>query len=342
MIHRPLRRRALMTALAAATLAAAIPAGASAAEAVDLGVLRLTSHAPSFIAYERGYFRDEGLDVTMQFFEAAQPMSVAVAAGDVDYGMTAITGGLISLAEKGALKVIGGALSESPGVPGAMILASNAAYADGLTDPSKIAGRSFGTTTAGSSFHYMLNKVAEANHIPMADIRMRPLQKVGAIVGALTSGQIDGWIIQPSIGNGLVAEGHAKKIGDFNAIDPNYQVTVVFSSAAMAKDQRATTEAFLRALARGAHDYNAAFVDHSADAAEIAALDGIVHKYVQEDLPDADFAQMMATTSMRINDGLALSMGSITDQLEWFKREGMVSPDITSETLVDSSFVQSR
>ena len=130
MIHRPLRRRTLMTALAAATLAAAVPAGASAAEAVDLGVLRLTSHAPSFIAYERGYFRDEGLDVTMQFFEAAQPMSVAVAAGDVDYGMTAITGGLIT--RYGVRRII---------VAGACLTAASVAVAlTGKTFPHFITG----------------------------------------------------------------------------------------------------------------------------------------------------------------------------------------------------------
>ena len=42
---------------------------------------------------------------------SAQPMAVAIASGDVDYAVTAISGGLISLAQKGAIKVIGGALS---------------------------------------------------------------------------------------------------------------------------------------------------------------------------------------------------------------------------------------
>ncbi len=45
-------------------------------------------------------------------------MAIAVASGDIDYAVTAISGGLISLAEKGAVKVIGGALSEEPGIDG--------------------------------------------------------------------------------------------------------------------------------------------------------------------------------------------------------------------------------
>ena len=67
---------------------------------LNVGALRFTSHAASFVAFERGYFAEEGLDVEFRFFEAAQPMAVAIASGDADYAVTAISGGLISLAEK--------------------------------------------------------------------------------------------------------------------------------------------------------------------------------------------------------------------------------------------------
>ena len=85
----------------------------------------------------------------------AQPMAVAIASGDVDYAVTAISGGLVSLADKGAIKVIGGALSEEKGIDGQKFLASDAAYQAGVTAPAMLDGKSFGMTTAGSSFHYM-------------------------------------------------------------------------------------------------------------------------------------------------------------------------------------------
>ena len=44
---------------------------------MTVGALRFTSHAASFVAFERGYFAEEGLDVEFKFFEAAQPMAVA-------------------------------------------------------------------------------------------------------------------------------------------------------------------------------------------------------------------------------------------------------------------------
>ena len=92
-----------------------LASAAQAAEPVRLGLLHTLSPAPFYIAQERGYFRDEGIDLTFRFFEAAQPIAAAAVSGDIDVGVTALTGGFFNLAEKGTLKVIGGALHEQRG-----------------------------------------------------------------------------------------------------------------------------------------------------------------------------------------------------------------------------------
>ena len=43
---------------------------------------------------------------------------------------------------------------------------------------------------------------------------------------------------------------------------------------------------------------------------------------------------------MRINAGAAINKASVTDQLDWFKSEGLVKDSITYDMLVDSSYVQ--
>ena len=94
-------RLAGAAAMGAAAMGAVLPQAASAADKVTVGALRFTSHAPSFIALERGYFADEGLEVELKFFQAAQPVAVAIASGDIDFGVTALTGGFFNLADKG-------------------------------------------------------------------------------------------------------------------------------------------------------------------------------------------------------------------------------------------------
>ena len=333
------RRRAL-AGLAAASSLTVLGRPALAATKVKVGVVRLASHAPSFIAFERGYYRDEGLDVELKFYEAAQPMAEAIATGDADYVVTAMSSGLVSLAEKDAIKVIGGALSERKGLAGAVILASSKAYGAGLTDPSQLRGRTFGITTAGSSFHYMCHKIAEATGIPMAQITLQPLQTVRAIVEALGSGRIDAWAVQAGVASKMVADGTARQIGLVSDYAPDYQVTTVSTSTANAVNERAMTQAFVRAYSKAIGDYNAAVVEKTASPGEVAEVAKIVHKYVDSDRPFEDARKTFVDSAMSFNRGCALALDSVKDQLQWFKAEKMVSGTITPEMLFDTSYVE--
>ena len=302
-----------------------------------MGALRFTSHSASFIAAERAYFKDAGLDVELRFFQAAQPMAVAIASGDLDYAVTAISGGLISLADKGAIKVIGGALSEEPGIDGQKILASDAAFKSGLTSPAGLDGKKFGISTAGSSFHYMGSKVAQAEG---ADVSFTPLQKVGAIIGALKSGQIDAWSIVPHIAKPLAGSGAVHIIGSISDYLPNYQVTTVFTSAKNAADERGQTNDFIKAFGMGASDYNATMIDKANGDDGVNEMVDLIHKYVYTDRPREKAAPSIINGTMRINEGARLNTASVQDQLSWFQSEGLIDGDITLDTFVDTSYVE--
>lgn len=331
------RRKALiLMGGAAAATGLAAPAIAS-GKKIKVGALRFTSHSGSFIAYERDYFKEAGLDVEFEFFQAAQPMAVAIASGDVDYAVTAVSGGLISLAQKGAIKVIGGALSEEPGIDGQKILASDAAFKAGLTSPAGLDGKSFGMSTAGSSFHYMGSKVAEAEGVSM---KFKPLQKVGAIIGALKSGQIDAWSIVPHIAKPLAGSGAVHIIGNISDYLPNYQVTTVFTSAKNAADERGMTGDFIAGFSRGVDDYAAAMIDKTGGEDGVNEMVDLIHKYVYTDRPREKAAPSIINGTMRLNKGAALNLASLQDQLSWFQTEGLVDADITMETLVDTSYVE--
>jgi NitT/TauT family transport system substrate-binding protein len=333
-------RRWWIGAMAGAIASASLAQAVQAADKISVGALRFTSHAASFVAFERGYFKQNGLDVEFKFFQAAQPMAVAIASGDVDFGVTAISAGLINLAEKGAIKVIAGALQEEKGIDGQMILVSKKAYDAGLTSAAKLKGHSFGITQAGSSFHYMASKVAEAEGLSSKDIKFVPLQKVGAIIGALKSGQIDAWSIVPHIAKALAKNPAIMPIGKIADYIPNYQVTTVFTSAKNAADNKDLVKRFLKAFSQGADDFNAALVDKTAGDKAGEDMVKLVHKYVYSDRPYEKAAPSIRNGSMRINKNARLNLTNVKDQLAWFQGEGLVSKSIGIDMLVDSSFVE--
>ncbi|SFH77122.1 ABC transporter substrate-binding protein [Albimonas pacifica] len=329
-------RLAGAAAMGAAALGAILPEPASAADKVTVGALRFTSHAPSFIALERGYFADEGLEVELKFFQAAQPVAVAIASGDIDFGVTALTGGFFNLADKGALKVVAGLYAEDPSANGTALLASNQAFEAGLKTPADLKGRSFGMTQQGSSFHYQAALFAEANGFSVEDMDLKPLQKVGSMIGALKSGQVDAIAMVPHIAAALDASGAAHIIGWLKDMGP-YQVTTVFTSTENATENRDMVERFLRAYQRGVEDYAAAFLAETPDPATTDAMVELIHGYVYADQPLEQAAASIKAGAVYMSTDL--DVADVEKQLAWFKAHGLAPEGLTTEELVDASYV---
>ncbi|TWH00576.1 NitT/TauT family transport system substrate-binding protein [Mesorhizobium sp. J18] len=339
-----LTRRKFGTVALASTAAAVVGAmtlsPAVAADKINVGILSLASHSPSIIAEERGYYAEQGLEVEFVSFQAAQPMAVAIASGDVDFGLTAISGGLISLADKGVIKVVGGALQEYDDIEGQKVIVSKKAHDEGVKTPADLKGRTFGITTTGSSFHYMAHKIADKEGFDRAEIKLKPLQKVPAVIAALKSGQIDAWSIQPNIADNLTSGPDVVEIGSISDYIPNYQVTTVFTSTANATDKQDLVKRFLAALSKGIADYNAAFVDKTMSEEDTAELVKAIHKYLYTDQPLEKADPQIRAGAMRFNENARMNVASIEDQLEWFKSEGLVPEGVTMDKLVDTSFVE--
>lgn len=334
--RREFSRYALAGSAAVALSGARARAGDT--DKIKVGILPLSSHSPTFIALGKGYFDTHGLAAETVSFEAAEPMAVAIAAGDVDFGVTATTGGLISLADKGAVVVVGGSLTEAAGVEGQKILVSKKAYDDGVTMPGKLKGRSFGMTTAGSSFQYMAHKIAQKEGFADSNIELKPLQKVPLVIAALKTAQIDALAIVPNIAETLTKDGSVVEIGKIVDYIPNYEVTTVITSTANVAKRRELVQRYLAAYSRGVADYNAALVDKTMGKDDSAAIVGLIHKYVYTSEPLEKADPLIRAGAMRIAANARLNLASVKDQLDWFESEKMVPPGVTMAKLVDTSF----
>src|SRR5882757_2957337 len=194
-----------------------------------VGVLRLSSSAPVFIAQDKGYFKEAGLDIELKFFDAAQPIAVATTSGDIDFGITAFTAGLYNLAGKGTLKVIGGMSREKAGYPLIGYFASNNAYAAGLKTPKDLAGKRIAVTQVGSSFHYSLGLLADKYGFKLADVKVLPLQSLSNAAAALKGETVDAALLPVSTARTLMNSGGARFLG-WVGDEPPWHLGAVFAS----------------------------------------------------------------------------------------------------------------
>jgi NitT/TauT family transport system substrate-binding protein len=339
-LSRTLSRRIFITCLAAG----APIAQSTAADPVRLGMLRTLSPAPFYIAEERGYFRDEGLQVTFRFFEAAQPIAAAAVSNDIDIGITALTGGFFNLAEKGILKVIGGGLHEQKGYEGSAILASNQAYDAGLTSIEKLAGHSFAITQYGSSFDYMLGRIAEARGFDLKSMQLRVVQQVPNMIAAVSSGQVDATIAIASQAKPLAATGKAHILGWVGDIVP-YQITALFTTDRMIRQNESVLRRFAKAYLRGVTDYREAFLRRDQDGHAIvdAKTDAAIANitvYVFTGDPGAR-EKILSGVGYYDKDA-ALDVADVKEQLRAFRSRDLVKGDADPDTFIDTRFMPVR
>ncbi len=333
-------RRSLLAALASG-----IPlVRANAADAVRLGLLRTLSPAPFYMAQERGYFKDEGIDLTFRFFEAAQPIAAAAVSNDIDIGVTALTGGFFNLAEKGILKVIGGGLHEEKGYEGSAILVSNQAWDAGLTSVAKLGGHSFAITQYGSSFDYLIGRLADSQGFDLKTVQLRAVQQVPNMIAAVSSGQVDATIAIASQAKPLAASGQAHIIGWIGDLVP-YQLTALFTTERMIQQHEAVVQRFCKAYQRGVADYREAFLRRDAagkpivDATTDAAIANIT-AYVFTGDPQA--RQKILSGVGYYDAGAALDVADVKEQLRSFKARDLVKGDADPASLIDTRFLPTR
>ena len=106
-------RSTLSLAFAAAVAATFVPFGAQ-AEAVKIGITKLIGYPGVPVAEAKGYFKDVGIEPELVFFDSAQPIAVAVASGDVQFGTAGMSAGFYSLAGGGQLRMIASSGGDAP------------------------------------------------------------------------------------------------------------------------------------------------------------------------------------------------------------------------------------
>lgn len=308
----------------------------SRAEHLKIGALRLGQAGPVFIAQEKGYFAAESLDTEIVLFDAAQPIAVAVASGDLAFGAAPLTAGLYSLGGQGALRIVAGMNRYFPGFHSVAFLASRNAFDTGLKSLKDIGGHSVAVTQIGSGYHYSLALIAEKYAVDLKSIRVLALQSMPNMASAITGNQAEAALLATTPATPLIERGDAKLLGWVDDETP-WQNGAVFIAAKTATERRDLVEKFLRAFRKGTRDYHDAFTGSDEkpktgpDAAEVA---GFIAKYTGEPIATAMKGDAYVDAEAR------LDVKDVRHQIDWYIAQGMLKGPVNADVLIDKSYVK--
>ena len=331
---RLLGKLAAATAIIAIALAGAGPFAA--AEAIKIGSVKVAAFAPLFVAQDKGYFAAEGVPAELVFFDAAQPVAVAVASGAVDFGVTAMTAGFYNLAGQGAVKLIAAANREHPGFETQAFLVSNQAFEGGLKTLKDLPGHSFAVTGPGGPPVYVVGGIlSQKYNFDFKSLRLVSLNTMPNINSALAGGQAD-FTLSSVLGamSDYVAKKQVHLLGWVGDVAP-WQFGAVLIATKTGNDRRDTVERFLRAYRKGARDYHDAVTgpdDKRKDGPNIDSTVAVIAKYI--DLPASTVRQGLPYVDAEAR----LDAKDILHQVTWYQSQGLVKSDFEAKSVIDSRY----
>ena len=320
---------ALGLALASSLVA---PPPAAAADKIKIAVVSSLSSAPILVAEAKGYFTDQGLDAALVHFDSAQPVAVAVAAGDIDFGSTGLTGAFFTLAHNGILKLIGAGTWERKGFHGLGLIASNQAYAAGVTSIAALKGHSVAITQLGTALHYNLSLMLHKDGVDLKDVRVLPLQSNPNVASAITGGQADAAMLSSGNAFTLINKGNAHLLGWLGDEMGEAQGDGTYTSAKDANDRPDVVRHFLAAFRKGEATWDAAFLDANgkrADRPSAPEMIGIVAKGLGVS------PEVVRLGVPYFDPKARVSMPDVQGALDWYYAQGMMKTHIDARTITD-------
>lgn len=309
--------------------------GAEQLTPVRVGATMGSSDVALFIAKERGYFEEAGLDVELVQFKSASDMIAPLGSGQIQVAGGAPSAGLFNaMGRQVELRIVADKGTNVPGLNYFSLLVRKDLVDSGkFSGFEDLKGAKIGFTGAGNTTQALVAAALDSVGISYKDANIQEeTLGFGEIVTGLENGALDaGTVVEPFTSKALkTGKVVAYPGGDFY---PNQQVAVIMYGEEFAQNEEAAN-AFMVAYTRAARDYNDA-IENGKLAGEGA--DEIVDILVKStSVKDPEVHRSIGPPG--INPNAAVSVESLEQDLEFWTSQGLVENEVTVDDAVDNSF----
>jgi NitT/TauT family transport system substrate-binding protein len=255
------RALALVTAVAVSTLVSVGPSSAQ----TTLVPLRVSinphfiTYVPFFIAVDKGYFRDAGIDLQLSKYQtSANSQLPMLARGDLDVSVVVPGPALFNQYEQGFdAHVIASVDEAHTGYLDGSVLMVRKDLVGKIKKPADMVGRNVDGAFAGSPIALLTLEALAAGGLTTDDVKFTTKESaVPDQLAALRNGAVDVQGTTEPTATAIQQQGYATKWLSYHDIMPGYQEAYFGVSAQYAKEHPDAVVKFLRAYLRGVADVN--------------------------------------------------------------------------------------
>jgi NitT/TauT family transport system substrate-binding protein len=247
----------------------ATPRGAALPQAarVRLGVVGIVAGAGYYLAIEKGYFAEQGLDVEAIPFATTADETAPLAAGQLDVGAGATSAGLFNAIARGVdIKLVADEGHTEPGRPGNALVARRAAVDAGqLRGVADLGGRRIAIASTSIGVVSDLRGYLAQGGLTLDDVTLEQMA-FPDMASALSNGSVDAAIpVEPFLTLLQQSGLGTRWLWDYE-VNPDHQVAVILYGPGFVREQPEAARRWMTAYLRGVRYFNDAFVRGDATA----------------------------------------------------------------------------
>lgn len=194
------------------------------AEVVNIGFLPILIYAPMYVALEKGYYAERGLDVRITPMNSGTDLAVMVSTNDLQVALSGVGPAFWNGLDTGLpLTIIAPGHEEGNPVATPLMVGADS----DITSVDQLAGLKVSVNAPGAT-EYWLDAALQTGGLTIEDVDLQYLGFPDAVT-ALSSGALDAAMVGEPLATSAVNEGTARILSnDFDV--EGVQVTAVFSN----------------------------------------------------------------------------------------------------------------
>ncbi len=301
---------------------------------VTVGYVPILIYAPIMLGVERGYFKDQGLQIDLQALAGGADMLTQTAAGNFDVGAGGIGSAYFNLAARARslnqaqpIRIVAPLHSERPPLATPLVIGKKAFDEGRVTQISDLKGKKVAIDAPGAATEYWLEKALNAGGLTSKDVEVLSIPFPN-IAQALDSGAIAGAMLGEPFATQSIQQGLVHVLN--NSFLDGDQPTAVYYNSDWAAKHPKLAQGFMNGYLKAVRDLESG---GWSDPATLA----ILSKYTQ--VPAETIAR--ASRPFGVPDG-AVNIASIENQQKFFQQQGRLTYDqpLDIASLIDSQYAQ--
>lgn len=302
---------------------------------VRVGLTRDASAAPLFVGMEGAVFQAEGVALQLSFLKTDALVADALAAGQVDVGLVALSPAYYAAAAAHGFKVIASRSAEQTGFPMSALLVSKRAQAAGLTGVRGLPNQRIALTGPDVGAEYGLFKIASRFKLDGKSFKILRFRSKAARLEALARGDVDAVLLAFAAALASQKRGDLLlRLSDF----AQWQQGVVIATEKTIASRRPLVEQFVRAYQRGTAAYQLNFLNYDDGGDFIPGpdharyLDAIARQVRVS-------AALLSKTTTYCDRRANVDASDIQAQVRFWQGQGRLDTRLDAAQFLDLSFI---